>query len=475
MVNSTAGLVVLLRNDLRLADNPALFYAAAESSAEKRPLTVLYVLDDAAPHALGAAKLWWLHYSLAELSKNLRNTYGAELVLRRGDTFECVSDVMRATGAGNLYWNRRYYHAERAVDEKLKTEFAGKSFNGALLVEPWEVAPKSGGDFCKVFTPFWKQCLTRDFAEPLEAPEQFEVAPAIDSDTLEDWALLPTAPDWSTGFAWEVGEDAAMARLDNFLQNGLSGYKELRNRPDLPHTSRLSPYLAAGNISPRQIYAAAENARGHAPENDINHFVSEIGWREFSYHLLYHLEDLPTVMLRGEFNDFPWSDNHEALTAWQRGQTGYPIVDAGMRELYATGWMHNRVRMIVASFLVKHLLIDWRAGEAWFWDCLVDADLGSNSASWQWVSGCGADAAPYFRIFNPIIQGYKFDPDGHYTKKWVPELKDVPNKQLFAPWELSDMELLTAGVKLGADYPHPIIKHEDGRERALAAYKSLKD
>lgn len=461
--------IIWFRKDLRIGDNPALNAA----SQQGHPVIPLYIWDEKAPHALGGAQKWWLHHTLSKLAHSLKKNYGLTLILRRGDESATISNIIKETGACDIFWNRRYSPSERATDSKLKEELSAHSFNGNLLFEPWEVKPKSGGDFCKVFTPFWKQCLTKNFTPPLPAPEKIIASTFTKSDNLDDWQLCPTTPNWAIDFDTNaIGEDAAQETLENFLQHGINGYKELRNRPDLPHTSTLSPNLSFGEITPRQIAAMTEQMRGIVPEQDIDCFLSEIGWREFSYHLLYHLDNLPTKPLREQFNNFPWADTTH-LSAWQKGQTGYPIVDAAMRQLWHTGWMHNRCRMIVASFLVKHLRIHWHDGAAWFWDTLLDADLASNSASWQWVTGCGADAAPYFRIFNPITQGEKFDPEGIYIKKWVPELRNVPLKKLFAPWEMSEAEQKKASTKIGEDYPPPIVNHKNARETALAAFKSI--
>jgi len=389
---------------------------------------------------------------------------------------------VRETGAKAVYWNRCYEPWRRRRDEEIKAGLKADgveahSFNGSLLAEPWEL--KTGaGDPYKVFTPFWKALKERVVDRPLAAPKQLSSPASLVSDDLKDWDLEPKRPDWAGGLraTWAVGEGAAADRLTTFLHGGLRGYGNDRNRPDRPSTSRLSADLHWGHLSPRQVWHAtlAHLEQSREGDSDGWKFLSELAWREFSYHLLFHWPDLPDKNWRQNFDDFPWRRDDEALSAWQRGRTGYPIVDAGMRELWRTGWMHNRVRMVVASFLVKHLLLPWQTGEAWFWDTLVDADLANNAASWQWVAGSGADAAPYFRIFNPVIQGERFDPDGTYVRTWIPEIERLPAARLHRPWTASREELSAAGVKLGEDYPAPIVDHAAARQRALAAFEEIK-
>ncbi|NWG23389.1 MAG: deoxyribodipyrimidine photo-lyase, partial [Pseudorhodoplanes sp.] len=394
--------IVWFRDDLRLADHPALAAAARAG----RPLICLYVLDEvsAGLRPLGGAARWWLAGSLRALDAELR-ALGQRLVLRRGKAAEIVPSVAQAAGAQTVYWNRRYDRsgmaAEEAVVAALKARgIGGGTFPGSLLVEPQKLAPNGP---MRVFTPFYKRILALGaLRAPQPRPGSLPPPTDIRGDTLTDWRLEPTKPDWAGGLreTWQPGEGVARKKLGDFL-DAVGGYAEGRDRPDKPSTSRLSPHLRFGEISPLDIWHAARFAadQGRAPARDIDKFLSELGWREFSWHLLHHHPDLATVNLQRRFDDFPWRDDPAGLLAWQRGQTGYPIVDAGMRELWHTGWMHNRVRMVAASFLIKHLLIDWRAGEQWFWDTLVDADPASNPASWQWVAGSGADAAPYFRIF----------------------------------------------------------------------------
>ena len=468
------------RQDLRLADNPALS-AAVESG---QPVLPVYILDDETPGAwrLGGAARWWLHHSLAALARDLGGL-GAPLVLRRGEARRVLAALVSEIGAGAVYWNRCYEPQAIARDETIEAVLKQGgievlSFNSALLHEPWTIQNKAGEPF-RVYSAFWRACLARGEPEvPLPAPESLKSFPTPESDNLEDWALLPTMPSWAKGFdaAWEPGEQGARKRLAAFLDETVNRYKSERDRPDIASTSRLSPHLDFGEIGPRQIWHATQAAiaAGGVSEASALKFLSEIGWREFSYHLLYHNDTLPDHPLRPEFANFPWHENGAALAAWQRGRTGYPIVDAGMRELWATGWMHNRVRMIVASFLVKDLLIPWQEGAVWFWDTLVDADLANNSASWQWVAGCGADAAPYFRIFNPVLQGEKFDPDGAYVRRWVPELAQLPAAHIHKPWLAPDAVLAAADVSLGVSYPTPIVDHGTARNRALAAFSRIK-
>lgn len=472
--------IVWFRDDLRLADNPAL----TEAARSGLPVIALYILDEAGDRRpLGAASRWWLHGSLAALRTDL-NALGIPLVLRRGDPRRILPDIAREAGAAVVAWNRRYGKAEIDLDAGLKTALSADgirvaSCNGALLVEPWTVANKSGGYF-RVFSPFWRACLPLldEVRSPLPVPAMAGRPGNLESDRLEDWALLPTRPDWAGGLrsTWTPGEAGARARLDHFLDEGLARYADERDAPAAGAVSMLSPHLRFGEISPVAILAAVETyAAAHAlPRKPVEKFVAELGWREFSYNLLYHFPDLGRRNFQPRFDDFPWRSDAEAdLKRWQAGRTGYPMVDAGMRQLWQTGFMHNRVRMIVASFLVKHLLIDWRLGEAWFWNTLVDADPANNAASWQWVAGSGADAAPYFRVFNPISQGEKFDPDGTYVRTYVPELSDVPAEAIHAPWQSGELGRNRSPRSLRT-YPEPIVDHAMARDRALAAFDRLR-
>jgi deoxyribodipyrimidine photo-lyase len=456
--------IMWFRQDQRLSDHPALTAAAAAGE-----IIPVYTLDDETPGEWrwGGASRWWLHKSLQSLD--------VPLVLRRGRADVELERLIKESGATSLHFTRDYAPWSGALEQRIKAicdanGVACHRYGGYLLHEPEDVRTGAGTYF-KVYTPFSRACFAKGEPRPLKPKPVLKFATHnLRSDRLEDWKLLPTKPDWSgtMNSFWTVGEDAAHQRLQEFLDDGLNRYAEGRDRTDEDNTSRLSPYLHWGNISPHQVWHAARHAvEKSGGRNDANgeKFLKEILWREFSYHLLHHNPTFPEKPFRTEFEKFPWTDDPGFLKAWQKGKTGYPIVDAGLRELWATGIMHNRVRMIAASLLVKHMLVPWQRGEAWFWDTLVDADIGSNSASWQWVAGCGADASPYFRIFNPIIQGTKFDPDGAYVKKWVPELRNVDAKFIHTPWEMDFPP---------KDYPAPVISHEKGREAALAAYKKLK-
>src|SRR5271166_215272 len=463
------------RRDLRLADHAALT-AAVESGF---PIIPVYILDDETPATwrMGGASRWWLAQSLRSLEKNLQRL-GSRLILRRGQTERVLRDLIAETGATAIYFTRGYEPSQQTLEERLKWAL-GRSvqlrrFGGHILFEPEKIANQSGEPF-RVYSPFYR-ALTQGEApsRPLAAPLALPSPPSWpQSEALANWGLEPAKPDWAGGIraAWTPGEIAAYARLRLFIERTASKYRDQRNNPGSDSTSRLSPYLAFGEISPRQVWHAVLTAAEAAGQSDMGEaYLREIAWREFSYHLLFHFPDLPEKAFRPEFENFPSLEDKHALSAWQEGRTGYPIVDAGMRQLWQTGWMHNRVRMIVASFLVKHLLLPWQEGEAWFWDTLVDADLANNAASWQWVAGSGADAAPYFRIFNPVLQGGKFDPDGAYVRRWVPELARLEAPHVHAPWQAPDTALTRAGVLLGKTYPRPIVDHAAARARALAAF-----
>ena len=467
-------IIVWFRQDLRLTDNPALAAAAATG----RPVIPLYIRDEVGGHwAPGAASRWWLHGSLTSLAASLDEA-GASLVLHSGPPERVLKEIIDDTGATAVYWNRCYEPHAIARDTKIKkalqsAEIDAQSFNAALLFEPWTIRTKGGQPY-GVFTPFWRACLDQpEPAKPHPAPKALTAFNGkLKSDALKSWGLLPTKPDWTGGLreTWTSGEAGAAARLKSFM-HVLDDYKTDRDRPREDGTSRLSPHLHFGEIGPRQIW---HRVRSRPPSASADVFLKELGWREFSHHLLFHHPKLADEPLRAPFNDFPWRRDKKALAAWQRGRTGYPIVDAGMRQLWQTGWMHNRVRMVVASFLIKHLLLPWQDGEAWFWDTLVDADLANNAASWQWVAGCGADAAPFFRIFNPVLQGERFDPDGAYVRRFVPELAKLPADVIHKPWTADAAVLKKAGVVLGETYPEPIVDHGEARTRALAAFEKVK-
>ncbi|HWD19488.1 MAG TPA: deoxyribodipyrimidine photo-lyase [Verrucomicrobiae bacterium] len=466
-----AASLVWFRLDLRLSDHLALRAAAQRGAVIP---VFIFAPEEEAPWEPGAASRWWLHQSLQNLDAALRNL-GSRLVIRRGPSLTALRNLIRETGATAVFWNRRYEPALIARDEKVAATLRAdgvevETSNSALLHEPWEIKNQSGKPF-QVFTPYWRHCLAQvEPAAPLAAPRQLPPPSAWpDSVALDSLGLPPKIP-WAAGLAaaWEPGERGARQQLRRFLADALENYDDGRNRPDLAGTSRLSPHLHFGEISPRQIWgelkARAERAKVPAPAWRAAQFVSELGWREFAHHLLYHFPHTTDQPLRGGFAQFPWRQDAAGLRAWQRGRTGFPIVDAGMRELWATGWMHNRVRMIAASFLTKDLLLPWQAGARWFWDTLVDADLANNTLGWQWTAGCGADAAPFFRIFNPISQGEKFDPQGRYVRRWIPELAPIPVEALHQPWQ-------AGGARA---YPERILNHALARQEALAAYAKIK-
>jgi deoxyribodipyrimidine photo-lyase len=469
---SGAPVILWFRDDLRIADHPALAAAARVGA----PLLCLYVLDEGGARPLGGAARWWLAGSLRALDRDLQKK-GNRLVLRRGVATRVVPALATEVGARAVHWNRRYEAQGIAADDGVaaalrQSGIAVETHHANLLVEPTDKPPK-------VFTPFWRRmCVGAPPRRPLPAPARLAAAPDVTSERLNDWQLEPTRPDWAGGLraTWTPGEAGARERLDQFLHEKIVGYASRRDRPDDEATSRLSPHLRFGEISPFQVWQAAlfVAEKDQRIRRDIEKFLSELGWREFSYHLLHGFPALASRNLQDRFDAFPWSGDVSVLRAWQRGLTGYPIVDAGMRQLWQTGWMHNRVRMVVASFLVKHLLINWTEGERWFWDTLVDADPANNPASWQWVAGCGADAAPYFRIFNPILQGEKFDPEGRYVRAFVPELARLPNAVVHRPWTAPPMMLREAGITLGETYPEPLVDHAQARQRALAALERLK-
>ncbi|MFM8442004.1 MAG: cryptochrome/photolyase family protein [Methylococcus sp.] len=471
--------IVWLRRDLRLGDNPALL-AAVETGKRLIPVYIQEP-ESNSPWADGSASRWWLHHSLAALDAALRRL-GSGLVIRRGPAIEVLQALASETGAGGIFWNRLYEPAAIERDTRVKQALREQglrvdTYNGSLLYEPWEIR-KSGGEPYRVFTPFWKVLLLQGLRRPPEpAPITLPPLPAgLETESLASLNLLPSIP-WDVGFhsRWTVGEQGALQQLAEFIDDGLTDYKTGRDIPGQAGTSSLSPHLHFGEISPRQIVAVitrdGEYALGPGPEC----YLREIGWREFAYHLLFHFPHTAESPLDEKFTRLPWrNDFAEDLPRWQKGQTGYPIIDAGMRELWHTGWMHNRVRMIAASLLTKNLLIPWLEGARWFWDTLVDADLASNTLGWQWTAGCGADAAPYFRIFNPVLQGERFDPEGHYVRRWVPELARLPAAHIHQPWEAGELRLGTYGVRLGRDYPLPMVDLKFSRQRALDAFAAIK-
>jgi deoxyribodipyrimidine photo-lyase len=453
------------RQDLRLADNSALAAAAAAG-----PVIAVYILDDATPKNWhqGAATRWWLHKSLESLSAKI------PVLLRQGKADLVLEELLAETGAKSLHFSREYAPWSAALEQRIKNlcESHGISchrYGGFLLHEPEKITTGAGGPY-KIYTPFSRACFASGEPRLPKPAAKIEFAVhAQQSDTLSQWQLLPSKPNWAKQFEtiWHPGEEGAAQNLFSFLDDKILNYAEGRDRADQPFTSRLSPHLHFGEISPHNIWFATRNAMAKAEgklDRSGEKFLKEILWREFSYHVLHHFPHVVDQPFKPEFSNFPWQSDAEKLALWQKGQTGFPIVDAGMRELWQTGTMHNRVRMIAASFLIKDLLISWVEGARWFWECLVDADIGANSASWQWVAGCGTDASPYFRIFNPVLQGEKFDPEGAYVKKWVPELQSVPPAFIHRPWELPTPP---------KNYSSRMIDHAFARGRALEALKSL--
>ncbi len=460
-----------LRQDLRLTDNPAL-----HTVAQDHQILPIYILDYTNPKSdqMGSASRLWLNRSLLDLD----NSLDGKLSLYHGNPLTILQEIITRLPIKTVVWNRCYEPWRIARDKQIKStlENAGitiKSFNGSLLWEPWQVNKTDGSPY-KRYTPFYRKgCLAADPPRNiLPAPAKLELTGDQASLTLSDLNLTPKI-GWDQPVLkhWVISEADAQDKLSEFIKQGLPYYKGGRDLPAKRYTSQLAPYLHFGQLSPNQVWHIA---RQQGDDRHIDHFCSELGWREFSYNLLFHNPDLRTQNLQSKFDDFAWEENTDHLKAWQHGQTGIPMVDAGMRELWHTGYMHNRVRMIVGSFLVKNLRLHWHHGEQWFWDTLFDADHANNSASWQWVAGCGADAAPYFRIFNPVTQGQKFDGEGHYVRRWIPELAALPNQYLFNPWDAPADVLNDAKVHLGRDYPMPIVDLKKSREAALTAFANLK-
>ena len=452
-----------LRDDLRVGDNIALCHAVDSSDT----LLIIYILennDNIRP--LGGATKWWLHNSLIDFNQKIQSL-GNQIVFLQGDSSDIIPQMVKSHDINQVIWSRRYNAIETDTQIKntlINNNISVKTFNNSLLFDPWQVLKDDKTPYT-VYTPFFKRLfLQRDgIPKPLLPPKKLPPPPQnVDFPVLFALKLLPTKPDWAADTLnkhWHIGEESAGNKWHMFLANNIANYNDNRNFPDISGTSALSPHIRFGEISVRQLWHDSLSVFNDGVcQAEI--FLKELAWREFAYNLLYHNHDLATVPFRKSFADFPWHKNDELLKKWQSGQTGYPIVDAGMRQLWQTGWMHNRVRMIVASFLTKHLLLPWQSGEEWFWDTLVDADCASNPASWQWVAGCGADAAPYFRIFNPILQSQRFDASGNYIKTFVPELSALSPKIIHTPWQMPA-------------YPKPIIDHETARDRAMQAYQSL--
>ena len=473
--------ILWFRHDLRLDDNAALRAALARGKS----IVPVFIWDPMAEGewTLGGASRCWLHQSLSRLDGALRAA-GSRLIIRQGKSLDTLLQFIDETHASAVFWNRRYEPATVTCDQEIKSALRKRgvtaaSFNAALLFEPWSVQTKAATPY-RVFTPFYRACLALPEPEaPVAAPTT--IAPLrkrLDSDELQALCLLPQV-SWDAGIRshWNCGEMAGSKRLDEFMRQSLNGYLDARDKPDVEGTSQLSAYMHFGELSPRRLWhsvrAGMRKQKDGAFARCAEAFLRQLIWREFAHHLLFHFPQTATAPLNERFARFPWRDDSMSLKAWQQGKTGYPIIDAGMRQLWTTGWMHNRVRMIVGSFLVKDLLIPWQEGAKWFWDTLVDADLANNTLGWQWVAGCGADAAPFFRIFNPISQGERFDPNGTYVRRWVPELSRLPDKWIHQPWHASQAILEDAGVSLGRTYPRPIVDHDEARKRALDLFKKL--
>lgn len=465
--------LVWFRQDLRLGDHPALA-AALKTGMSVVPVFV-WAPEEDGKETPGAASQWWLHQSLAALDRSLR-ARGSRLIVRSGPTAKSLLQLAAETGAQQIFCNRSYEPAAMAAAPELKAQLQSKgialeSFNGSLLFEPGALRTAAGGPF-RVFTPFWRALWNERGALRAQArtPESLPAPSTWPSSlTIAELRLEPKI-DWAAGIraAWSPGEEPALKRLRGFAAGPVSHYAEARDRTDEDGTSRMSPHLHFGEISPIQIWHATADRPGAEP------YLRQLAWREFAYHLLVENPDTPREPFQREFHHFPWRRNARRLRAWQKGLTGYPFVDAAMRQLWTTGWMHNRARLVVASFLVKHLLIPWQDGAAWFLDTLVDADLANNTMGWQWVAGCGVDAAPYFRVFNPITQGERFDPDGKYVRRWVPELANVPTEFIHKPWEAPPLLMAAAGVQLGSTYPRPLVDHAEARQAALEAFQEMK-
>ena len=464
--------VLWLRNDLRLANNPALIAAL-----EAGQVVPVFVLDPAM--TLGAASRWWLHHSLSSLASEI-SARGANLVLRRGEARQIIPTLAKQIEADAVHAGKSHEPWLREADRDIATGLSTQRrafyrHRSALMLDPEQIKTKAGDSY-RVYGPFAAACFEAYMPRPLtDAPKRIRGIGQIDSENIDEWELLPTKFDWADGLraTWQPGERGAQQRLTQFLEFGLEPYNERRNLPAAAGTSMLSPHLHWGEISVDAVWLAtkAANTKHHVGKNA---FLKELLWREFAAHLLWHHETLATAPMKPIFASLLWRRAPTELRAWKRGLTGVPIIDAGMRQLWETGWMHNRVRMMAASFLVKNLLIRWQDGESWFWDTLVDADAASNAASWQWVAGCGVDATPYFRIFNPVLQGQKFDPGGDYVRRYIPELAGLPARYIHSPWIAPESTLRAARVTLGKTYPLPIVDLKASRERALTAFRKLK-
>ena len=476
--SSRTHVIFWFRQDLRMLDNPAFAEAC-----QRGFIIPIYILDDvnSGIHKLGSASRWWLNSALRDLDDSL----GGLLRFYAGDALTLLPQLAKAYNAQGVFWNRCYEPWRINRDTKLKQRLIDNGIevltaNGSLLWEPWQVL-KNNGEAYRVFTPYYRRgCLSMPAPRsPIPIPKHIRYAPPdrkLGACTLTDLNLLPNI-DWHLKLSkhWDISEKNALRCATDFVSKRLTDYREGRNFPHDSKVSRLSPYLRFGQISPNMVWFLAKNSSEKIESAEsLDMFLSELGWREFSYYTMYHFPELPVKNLQTRFDKFPWRSEFSHLKAWEEGNTGFPLIDAGMRELWETGYMHNRVRMVVGSFLVKNLLIHWHYGQRWFWDCLVDADLASNSAGWQWVAGCGTDAAPFFRIFNPITQSEKFDAEGKYIRRFVPQLSSLSNKDIHAPWMASPEALSAARIKLGDNYPRPIVDVKSSRALALSAFEHTK-
>lgn len=465
--------IIWFRQDLRLEDQPTL-RAALEKGGSIIPLFI-WSPEEEKKWRRGASSQWWLYHALKRLQRSLAHK-GVSLLIRKGDALQVIAEIVKETGADALFFNRCYEPAIVKRDSLLQSQLHNlgvgvESFNGSLLFDPWTILTKQYKPY-QVFTHFWNYCLRlEEPSPPIVAPATLPPLPiSLTTASVEDLHLLPEIP-WDQGLAdyWNPSGRTPLGALEHALENIVGGYAEARDLLAVEGTSTLSPYLHFGELSPRMVWHAVRTFYKGDSSGEV--FLRQLGWRDFAYYLLFHFPHMPEQALRTQFSDLSWETNPSYLMSWKKGVTGYPVVDAAMRQLWHTGWMHNRARMIVGSFLVKDLLIDWREGEAWFWDTLVDADLANNSMGWQWVTGCGVDAAPYFRVFNPITQGEKFDPEGVYIRRWVPELSRLPTRWIHCPWEAPPLILHQAGVRLGENYPEPIVNHAEARIKYLEAMK----
>lgn len=478
MLNDNKTAVILFDCDLRTIDNPAFFHALKNY----QKILPIFILDKKNKRKLGGAAKWFLYNALESFSKRLQEKYSLKLILKKGDSLEILEEIFATKKIGAIYFNKLCEPYNIKLQENIKKLAEKKSvkvfdFKSQTLFDFYEIKTQVGNYF-KVFTPFFNECKKNfgKIEKLLPEPQNLGIS-SFEEISSDDLKLL-SEKHWADKFTknWVFDYKKIQKNLDNFCINKILNYKQARDFPSLEGTSKISPYLSFGMISPRQVFWQVQNfiiKQGKVSDENINQYLAELCWREFCHHLLFHFPQLPKESFKKEFDKFPWQENAELLKKWQKGKTGYPIVDAGMRELWATGTMHNRVRMIVASFLIKDLMIDWREGEEWFWDCLVDANLANNAANWQWVAGSGADAAPYFRIFNPTLQGERFDPNGDYVRKWICEIAKLPNKFIHQPWKADDKTLEYCKIELGKNYPKPLVDHGKARELALAVFKEL--